>query len=289
MAITDDTIRTVAATLYERSLKKVPEDTKEALRRAVDRETNETAREVLRQMIRSAEAAEDKNWFMCSDSGIPVYFVKIGTGVRIDGDIRDAISQGFENLVQTMTPPLLPHVTDPLTLERSYAGKGVPVVSFDLIPGADYIELTCSPKGLGSGRWAALQVLSFPSIETMENYILECVVNAGPQSCPPVIVGVGIGGTFDMAAKMAKEAMLRPLSRENGNPYLRDWEAKILKAVNATGIGPMGTGGDTTALAVHIEVAAGHGFIPVAVCFNCWPNRRLSARIFNGGAVEYFE
>jgi len=289
MAITHDTIRNVAAALYKRSLKKVPEDTKAALRRAVEQETNGTAREVLKQMLRSAEAAEAKNWLMCSDSGIPVYFVRIGSGVRIDADIRDAIARGFEDLVRNMDPPLLPHVTDPLTLQRSYAGEGVPVLSFDWIHPADYIELTCSPKGLGSGKWAALQVFGFPSIETMENYILECVVNAGTQSCPPVIVGVGIGGTFDTAAKMAKEAMLRPLSEESGDPTLRAWEAKLLEAVNATGIGPMGTGGDTTALAVHIKVAAGHGFIPVAVCFNCWPNRRLSARIYDGGAVEYFE
>jgi fumarate hydratase subunit alpha len=289
MAITHGTVRKVAATLYERSLKKVPEDTKKALRRAAAGETNATAREVLSQMVKSAEAAEEKNWLMCSDSGIPVYFVKIGTGVKIDADIKDAIALGFEDLVRTMAPPLLPHVTDPLTLERSHAGKDVPILSFDLIPGADYIELTCSPKGLGSGRYAALQVFGFPSIETMGNYILECVVNAATQSCPPLIVGVGIGGTFDHAAKMAKEAMLRPLSEENGDPMLRTWEAKLLGAINATGIGPMGTGGDTTALAVHIRHAAGHGFIPVAVCFNCWPNRRLSARIFDGGAVEYFE
>jgi fumarate hydratase subunit alpha len=289
MAITYVTVRRVAAVLYERSLKKVPEDTKEALRRAVGKETNETAVEVLKQMLKSAEAAEEKNWLMCSDSGIPVYFVKVGTGVMIDADIKDAITRGFEDLVRTMMPPLLPHVTDPLTLERSYSGKDVPVLSFDLIPHADYIELTCSPKGLGSGRWAALQVFGFPSIDTMEKYILECVVNAGIQSCPPMIVGVGIGGTFDYAAKMAKEAMLRPLSEENSDPMLRTWEARLLEAVNTTGIGPMGTGGDTTALAVHIKHAAGHGFIPVAVCFNCWPNRRLSARIFDGGAVEYFE
>jgi fumarate hydratase subunit alpha len=289
MAITHDAVRKVAAELYERSLKKVPEDTKKALRRAVAEETNETAREVLAQMLKSAEAAEEKDWLMCSDSGIPVYFVKIGTGVKIDADIKDAIARGFEDLVRTMEPPLLPHVTDPLTLERSHAGKDIPVVSFDLIPGADYIELTCSPKGLGSGRYAALQVFGFPSIETMGNYILECVVNAAPQSCPPLIVGVGIGGTIDAAAKMAKEAMLRPVSEENSDPRLQAWEAKLLREVNATGIGPMGTGGDTTALAVHIKTSAGHGFIPVAVCFNCWPNRRLSARIFDGGSVEYFE
>lgn len=289
MAIAHATVRIVAATLYERSLKKVPEDTKAALRRAVDKETNETGREVLKQMLRSAEAAENRNWLMCSDSGIPVYFVKIGTGVRIDADIKDAITKGFEDLTQTMTPPLLPHVTDPLTLERSYAGKGIPILSFDLIHGADYLELTCSPKGLGSGRWAALQVFSFPSLETIEKYILHCVVSAGSQPCPPVIVGVGIGGTFDYAAKMAKEAMLSPIAEENSDPVLQKMEATLLQAINRTGIGPMGTGGDTTALAVHIQHAAGHGFIPVAVCFNCWPNRRLSARIYDNGAIEYFE
>lgn len=289
MGITYDVVRQVSAALYERSLKKVPEDTKKAIRNALKKETNETAKETLQFMLQNAEAAEKSNWLLCSDSGIPVYFIKIGSRADINGDLKDAIVKGFEDLVKNMNPPLLPHVTDPLTLERSYSGKDMPIMSFDFLYNADYIELTCSPKGLGSGRWADLQIFSFPSIETMEKYIIECVTNAGSQPCPPVIIGVGIGGTFDYATKMAKEAMLEPLGRENPDLFLRSMEERLLTAINKTGIGAMGTGGNITALSIRIKYAAGHGFVPVAVCFNCWPNRRLSARIYNNGNIEYFE
>jgi fumarate hydratase subunit alpha len=178
---------------------------------------------------------------------------------------------------------------NPLTQETTYKGKDMPILSFDLAYNADYIEITCSPKGLGSGRWADLQIFSFPSLETIEKYIIEVVTTAGSQPCPPMIIGVGIGGTFDYAAKMAKQAMLEKVGRENPDPFLRKMEERLLTAINKMGIGPMGTGGEVTALAIHIKYAAGHGFVPVAVCFNCWVNRKLSARIYNNGKVEYFE
>lgn len=289
MPITYKTVRAVAASLYDKSLKKVTEDTKAALKKAVNAETNETAREVLKLMIKSAETSERTGWFLCSDSGIPTYFIKVGNKACIEADIKDAMRGGFEDLINTASPPLLPHVTNPFTLERSYSGKDMPIISYDLLYDADYIEITCSPKGLGSGKWSALQVFSFPSVDTMEKYILECLINAGSQPCPPVLIGVGIGGTFDYAAKMAEEALLRPIGKPNPDEYLQKMEDRLLKAINRTGIGPMGTGGDTTALAIHINYAAAHGSIPVAVCFNCWPNRRLTARIYNDDTFEYFE
>jgi len=176
-----------------------------------------------------------------------------------------------------------------LTNERGYKGKDMPIVSYDLIDGADYVEITCQPKALGSGRWAALEIFSFPTLDVIEKYVMECVLKAGSQHCPPVVIGVGIGGTFDLCAKIAKSATLRPFGQKNPEPVLADMEERLLKAVNKTGFGPMGTGGDTTALAVHVEYASGHGFTPVAVCFNCWINRRAGARIYNDGKVERFE
>jgi fumarate hydratase subunit alpha len=240
-------------------------------------------------MLQSAEAAERTSHFVCSDAGVPVYSIKIGTRVRFEGDIRRAIVDGFDHLVKTINPPLLAHVTNPLTLQRGYKGKDMPIVTYDLIDGADYMEITCSPKALGSGRWAALEIFSFPTLDVIEKYVLEVVLRAGSQPCPPVVIGVGIGGTFDYAAMMAKEATLRRIGEINPEPILADMEARLLKAVNQTGFGPMGTGGDTTSMAVHINYAAGHGFTPVAVCFNCWINRRTRARIFNSGEVVRFE
>ena len=190
---------------------------------------------------------------------------------------------------ETIQPPILKHVTNPLTNERGYAGKDMPIITWDLVDGADYVDITCSPKALGSGRWAALEIFTYPSLETIEAYVMDCVMKAGSQHCPPVVIGVGIGGTFDHCAKIAKQAALRPFGQINPEPILAAMEDRLTRAVNKTGFGPMGTGGDTTALGVHVEFAAGHGFTPVAVCFNCWINRRTRARLYNDGRVERLE
>ena len=289
MAIEDDDITKLAKDLYSWALRKVPDDTKAALEAARDSETSETARKTLNMMLTSARAAEDKERFVCSDSGVPVYFVCIGTRAVWNANIKSAIRKGFEHLVETIDPPILKHVTHPLTHERGYAGKDMPIVTYDLIEDADYIEIVCSPKALGSGRWAAMELFTFPTLETIESYILDVAIKAGSQHCPPVVMGVGIGGTFDYCAKIAKEATLRKLGTVNEDDTLAAMEARLTEAVNGLGFGPMGTGGDTTVLGVHINYAAGHGFTPVAVCFNCWINRRTRARIYSDGHVERLE
>ena len=289
MAITYDLVKEVTAHLYERSLKQIPSNSKEALKRAQATETNASARRTLGFMLDSANVAEKTGRFVCSDAGVPTYSIKIGTAARMEGDIKRAIVDGFAHLVETIDPPILQFVTNPLTNERGYKGKDMPIVSYDLIDGADYLDITCSPKALGSGRWAALEVFSYPTLDQIEKYIMECVLKAGGQHCPPVVIGVGIGGSFDHAAKLAKDASLRPFGERNPEPIVADMEERLLKAVNETGFGPMGVGGSTTAFGVHIEYSSGHGFTPIAVSFNCWINRRTRARIHNSGLVEYVE
>ena len=289
MAITYDLVRQVTADLYAWSLKRIPDNSKAALRRAQETETAPHARRTLAFMLDSAEVAEKTGRFVCSDAGVPTYTIKIGTAARLEGDIKRAIVDGFDHLVKTIDPPILKFVTNPLTNQRSYHGKDMPIVSYDLIDGADYLDITCSPKALGSGRWAALEVFSYPTLEQIENYIMDCVLKAGGQHWPPVVIGVGIGGSFDHAAKLAKDAALRPFGERNPEPVVAAMEERLLKAVNATGFGPMGVGGATTAFGVHIEYASGHGFTPVAVSFNCWINRRTRARIHNSGQVERIE
>lgn len=289
MSITHQTIKAVTAQLYDRSLRGIPADTEAALRRAGTSETNETARHTLRLMLQSAEAAAKQNHFVCSDAGVPVFFIKVGTQARFEGNVRQAITEGFAELVASIQPPLLPHVTNPLTLERGYAGKGMPIVTFDLVDDCDYVEVICSPKALGSGRWAALEIFSFPDLATIEQFVIDTVIKAGAQPCPPVVIGVGVGGTFDYAAKMAKEATLRPIGQHHAEPLVAAMEKRLAEAVNMTGFGPMGTGGDSTAMAVNVEYCAGHGFTPVAVAFNCWINRRTRARLHNDGRVEVLE
>ena len=289
MPVTYEVVRAVTRSLYERALKKIPEDTKVALRAAHDIESSEAAKKTLRFMLMSAERAEEADTYVCSDSGFPVYFIKIGTKVQFDGDIKQAIVDAFDELVETIEPPILKFITNPLTGERSFRGKDIPSVSYDLESGADYLDITCSPKALGSGRWAALEIFSYPTLEQIETFILDVSIKAGAQHCPPVVIGIGIGGSFDHAAKMAKEQTLRPFGLTNPEPILADMEARLTRAINATGFGPMGTGGDTTALGVHIDYAAGHGFTPVAVAFNCWINRCTRARIYNSGEVKILE
>jgi fumarate hydratase subunit alpha len=287
--ITYDLMKSVTAQLYEWSLKKIPEDTKDALRRASETEANESARKILRFMLNAAEAAERKDRYVCSDAGFPTYTVKIGTAVQFDGDVKQAIVDGFDHLCRTIEPPLLKFITNPLTNERGFKGKDMPIVSYDLVGGADYVDITCAPKALGSGRWASIKTFISPTLEQIEEFIMECVLEAGSQHCPPVVMGVGIGGSFEHAAKMAKDATLRPFGETNPEPILAAMEERLLKAVNETGFGPMGTGGSTTALGVHIGYSAGHGYTPVAVCFNCWINRRTRARIYNSGEVVRYE
>lgn len=289
MPITYEAVKALSAQLYDWSLRRVPEDTKLGLRQALERETEPGAREVLKMMLGSAQRAETEDRFVCSDAGVPVYHVTIGTAARLDGDIKAAIRDGFDELVARIRPPLLKHVTNPLTNERGYRGRDMPLVSWDVAGGADWVEMLCQPKALGSGRWAALETFSFPSLAEIEAYVMKVVMQAGSQHCPPVIIGVGIGGSFDVAARIASKATMRPVGSTNPEPVLAAMEDRLLRAVNATGFGPMGTGGDTTALAVHVDYAAGHGYTPVAVCFNCWINRRTRARLHDDGRVERFE
>lgn len=289
MPITYDAVKALSAQLYDWSLRRVPADTLAGLEAALATETHDGAQKVLRMMLGSARKAEAEDRFVCSDAGVPVYHVTIGTAARLEGDIKAAISDGFDALVATISPPLLKHVTNPLTNERGYKGRDMPIVTWDVAGGADWVEILCQPKALGSGRWAALETFSFPTLAQIEEYVMKVVMQAGSQHCPPVIIGVGIGGSFDVAARIASKATMRAIGTSNPEPVLAAMEARLLRAVNATGFGPMGTGGDTTALAVHVDYASGHGYTPVAVCFNCWINRRTRARIHADGSVERFE
>lgn len=280
------TVGKVAADLYSRALRRVPDDTKQALAGSMATESSASARATLQMMLRSAELAEERDRFVCSDSGFPTYLIEIGGKARWEGDLKAAIVEGFSDLVERIDPPLLQHVANPLTNERGHAGKDIPALSIELVDGVDHIDVTCIPKALGSGRWASLKTFIAPSLEEIERHVVDTIIEAGSQHCPPVIVGVGIGGNFDMAAKLANRATYRPIGTVNPEPVLQDMERRLARAANEMGFGPMGVGGDTTVLGVHIDYAFGHGYTPVAVCFNCWINRKTKARFNADGGVE---
>lgn len=286
MPIDSATIKAVTASLYERSLKKIPDDTRAVLAAAGARETDATARRIFTLMLENADAADRNNELICSDVGIPTYSVKIGTRVQFTGTVRQAIVDGFADLTKNIHPPILKMVTHPLTHERSYAGKDIPIIAFDMIDDVDYMDIVCAPKAMGTGRWEAVEAFVYPTVEDVEKFVLDVVLRAGSQPCLPIVVGVGIGGTFDHATRLAKEAVLRPHGTPQPDPLLAGMEQRLLDAINRMGFGAMGTGGGCSAMAVHVDYAASHGFVPVAVCFNCWINRRTAARIHGDGRVE---
>lgn len=289
MTITSEQIAQLTADLYAWALTKVPDDTQAVLAGAAQRESHPTGRRTLTIMLRSAETAERTGGLVCSDIGIPAYSVKIGTRVRFDGPVRQAMVDGLARMVARSDPPILKMVTNPLTHERGHAGKDMPIVAFDVIDDADYVDFTCSPKAMGTGRWEAVENFVYPSLQQIEDFVLDTVVKAGSQACPPIVVGVGIGGTLDHAARLAKEAVQRPFGRTNPEPLLAAMEQRLLQAINGLGFGPMGTGGEATAMAVHADYSASHGFVPVAVSLNCWINRRTRARLHGDGRVERIE
>ena len=230
------------------------------------------AQEILDRIIENYEIADEKNQPVCQDTGVACVFLKVGQEVHIDGNLYDAVNEGVrqgygEGYLRKSV------VRDPL--DRVNTGDNTPAMIYcDIVPG-DKLEITVAPKGFGSENMSKIAMLR-PSdgIEGVKSFVIKAVEDAGPNPCPPIVVGVGIGGTFDKAAYLAKKALLRPLDERNGKKMYADLEAELLEKINALGIGPQGFGGKTTALAVNIETFPTHiAGLPVAVNINCHVTR----------------
>ena len=230
------------------------------------------AKEILGYIIENYNIADEKNQPVCQDTGVACVFLNIGQEVFVDGDITNAVNEGVR---QGYTEGYLRKsvVADPLN--RVNTGDNTPaMIYFDIVPG-DKLEITVAPKGFGSENMSKIAMLR-PSdgIEGVKDFILKTVEEAGPNPCPPIVVGVGIGGTFDKAALMAKKALLRPLDRKNENEFYAKLEDELLEKINSLGIGPQGFGGKTTALKVNVEYFPTHiAGLPVAVNINCHVTR----------------
>lgn len=244
-------------------------DVYNALKKAQTEEESEVGKNVLAQLIQNADIAKNERMAMCQDTGMAVLFVEIGQDVHIvGGNITDAINEGvrrgYKNGYLRKSV-----VSDPL--ERKNTNDNTPaVIHYDIVSG-DSLKITYGAKGFGSENMSALKMLK-PSdgIEGVKNFILETVSNAGPNPCPPIIVGVGIGGTMEKATIIAKKAALRSVDVRNSNENVKELEIEMLDKINKIGIGPAGLGGRTTALAVNIETYATHiAGLPVAVNINC--------------------
>ena len=258
----------------------IPPDVLDALRDAVTREQSPLGRRTLEQLVRNYEIAAAERVPVCQDSGVTVVMLEIGQDVHFTGgDLTEAIYDGIRE--GTRSGYLRQSVTGDPMRRLKLAGDHAPgIVHVDLVPG-DEVRLTLASKGFGSENMSALKML-VPADGTagIADFVVETVDRAGANACPPVIVGVGVGGTFETAALLAKKAVLRPLTVRHPRPDLRDFEAELLDRLNRLGIGPQGLGGTVTALAVNIEVFPTHiAGLPVAVNVGCHSTRRMTAQL----------
>ena len=250
-------------------------------KRIEDARANEpwaTAQGILDKIIENYNISDENRAPICQDTGVACVFLKIGQDVHINGDLTEAVNEGVRRgyrdgyLRKSV-------VKDPL--RRVNTGDNTPAMLYiELVPG-DKIELTVAPKGFGSENMSRIAMLK-PSdgIEGVKNFILKTAEEAGPNPCPPIVIGVGIGGTFDKAALLAKKALMRSTDERNADEFYAELENEMLRKVNALGIGPQGFGGKTTALAVNIEAMPTHiAGLPVAVNINCHVTRHKSATI----------
>lgn len=248
------------------------DDMKERICDFASKETWPQAKDIMHRIIENYEIADSRNKPICQDTGVACVFLKIGQDVHITGDIKEAVNNGVRmGYADGYLRKSI--VRDPL--DRVNTGDNTPaMIYFDIVPG-DKIEITVAPKGFGSENMSRIAMLR-PSdgLDGVREFIVRTVEEAGPNPCPPVVVGVGIGGTFDKAAYLAKKALLRPVNQPNDNPFYAGLESELVDRINSLGIGPQGFGGHTTALAVNIEHYPTHiAGLPVAVNINCHVTR----------------
>lgn len=283
-------VEKVCSDLYIQSLKQIPPDVVEAIKKASQRETKEVAKRIFSHYLQSIELGRNKDMIVCQDTGIPIYWVEIGSRLRLDGArLTEAIRRGTERA--TREHSLRSSIVSPLGREnrQTSTGEGIPVIHYDFVADSDLLEILFMPKGSGSENMSFMKMLvPADGVNGIKRFVLEQVVGAGAKPCPPTIVGVGIGGSSDLCMALAKKATTRPLGTRNPDPQLAALEEELCDAINQTGIGPQGLGGATTALAVHIESAWTHITCnPVAVNLQCWRAERRRAKIWGEGKVEF--
>lgn len=282
-------VEEAAKELYIRALKRLPPDIKRGFDALARTETVAGAQRMLGTMIANIKVAEDHDNLLCQDTGIPIYNVWIGRGVQVDGmALKAAIRTGCAR--STREHPFRSSVVHPVTRvnEQSSCGRGIPVIHVDFSDETDTLVLEMVPKGSGSenNSWLKMAVPA-DGVDAIKTFVVDCVLEAGGKTCPPTIVGVGVGGTADLCVHLAKSAATRPLGSRCEDEEGARLETALTEAVNVLGVGPQGLGGDSTSFAVHVETAATHITMnPVAVNMQCHSARRARATIRPSG-VEY--
>jgi len=285
-----ETVEQVARDLYIEAQKDVPPDVRAALTKALETESSPGARQSLETMLKAIELGDQKSMLVCQDTGIPIYWLTIGSGLCLDGmRLHQAIERGTERA--TKEHPFRSSVVSPLGREnrQTSTGKRIPSVHFNFTDQHSDLEILMVPKGSGAENMSFLKMLvPADGVAGVKKFVLDCVIEAAGKPCPPTIVGVGIGGTADQCTYLAKVAITRPVGSHNPDPTIAQIEDQLLEAINQTGIGPLGLGGDTTSLAVHIEDAWTHITMnPVAVNLQCWRVARRRAFVHTDGSVDF--
>lgn len=248
----------------------LPKDVLDGIKKAMDNETDELGRDFLAQYLKNAKIAEETGLPLCQDTGFAVFFVEMGSMVVIDGGtVSEAITAGTERGYELgfLRKSI---VADPVFKRVNTRTNTPPIIHLTQVPG-DRLSVILAPKGGGSENMSSLKMLT-PAAgrQGVIDFVVESVIKAGGNPCPPTVVGVGIGGTFEKAAFLAKKALIRPMDEASPDPEYAEMEREILARINASGVGPQGLGGDTTSFAVHIEHFPCHiASLPVAVNLNC--------------------
>jgi fumarate hydratase subunit alpha len=267
-------IQEALETLLTEAVYRLPPDYLVALVHARDHEVSELGRSILTTLVDNARYAESEAIPTCQDTGMVIVHLAVGQEVHfIGGDVsqaaQDAVRQAYQGLRKSV-------VSDPL-LRKNTGDNTPPIIHYELVPG-DQVRMTVLMKGFGAEMMSALRMLTpAAGVEGVKKFVIDTVAAAGPNACPPLIVGVGVGSSFDGVALLAKKALMRPIGQLNPLPHLAELEAELLSTINDLGIGPQGLGGRFTALAVHIESYPTHiAALPVAVNFNCSAPRRAT-------------
>ena len=256
---------------YKSAVIRLPPDVLRVIKKAAAAETSSVARGELENIVKNIEIAERLGVPMCQDTGVPVIYLTLPPDVPLTRELYDAVAEGVRRATKEV--PLRPNVVDPLTRHNTNDNTGAGMPAIHVKPGNKF-TVTVFPKGAGAENMSRIAMLLPSQKDQIEKFVVETVYLAGSRPCPPVIIGVGIGGTFDGAAALAKEALLEPVDT------MTDYEQQILCAVNKLGIGPMGLGGDFTALAVKVKMAGCHtASLPVAVNIQCWANRHATVEV----------
>jgi tartrate/fumarate subfamily iron-sulfur-dependent hydro-lyase alpha chain len=277
--------------LYIRALKLLPPDIKQGFARLDQAETNPRAKKVLATMIRNVAVAEETDNLTCQDTGVPIYNVTIGRNVTVDGaDLEAAITRGCARA--TAEHPFRSSVVHPITRvnDQTSCGIRIPAIHFAFSERPEELTIQMIPKGSGSenNSWLKMAVPA-DGVDAIKTFVVDCVLDAGGKTCPPTIVGVGVGGSADLCVSLAKLAAIRPLGTRCEDPEGAKLEESLTRAVNQLGVGPQGLGGDSTAFAVHVELAATHITMnPVAVNMQCHAARRASATFTRKGMTYGF-